>query len=38
MGQRNWVDVGHVVNSLNVFDFDDDAKTRHVAVYLQQAA
>jgi hypothetical protein len=28
----------HVVNSLTVFEFDDDAKIRHVTVYLQQAA
>jgi hypothetical protein len=28
----------HVVNSISVFEFDDDTKIRHIAVYLQQAA
>jgi hypothetical protein len=28
----------HVVNSMTVFAFDDDAKIRHLAVYLQQAS
>jgi hypothetical protein len=28
----------HVVNSMSVFEFDTDAKIRHIAVYLQQAA
>jgi hypothetical protein len=27
----------HVVNSLTVFEFDTDAKIRHLDVYLQQA-
>jgi limonene-1,2-epoxide hydrolase len=26
----------HVVNSLTVFEFDDDARIRHLDVYLQQ--
>jgi hypothetical protein len=28
----------HTVNSMTVFEFDDDAKIRRVAVYLQQPA
>lgn len=28
----------HTVNSMTVFEFDDDTKIRNVAVYLQQAA
>ena len=28
----------HVVNSMTVFEFDDDGKIRHLDVYLQQAA
>ena len=27
----------HVVNSMTVFEFDDDGKIRHLDVYLQQA-
>lgn len=27
---------GHVVNSMTVFEFDADAKIRHLTVYLQQ--
>lgn len=27
----------HVVNSMSVFEFDAEAKIRHIAVYLQQA-
>ncbi len=27
----------HVVNSMTVFEFDEDAKIRHLDVYLQQA-
>ena len=30
-------DVAHVVNSLTVFEFDEDGKIRHLDVYLQQA-
>jgi len=26
----------HVVNSMTVFDFDEDNKIRHLDVYLQQ--
>ena len=29
-------DATHVVNSLTVFEFDDDGKIRHLDVYLQQ--
>ena len=29
-------DAAHVVNSLTVFEFDDDGKIRHLDVYLQQ--
>ena len=30
-------DVPHVVNSLTVFEFNEDGKIRHLDVYLQQA-
>jgi hypothetical protein len=29
-------DKTHVVNSMTVFEFDTDAKIRHLDVYLQQ--
>jgi hypothetical protein len=31
-------DIVNVVNSLTVFEFDDDDKIRHLTVYLQQPA
>lgn len=30
-------DTAHVVNSLTVFEFNEDGKIRHLDVYLQQA-
>jgi hypothetical protein len=30
-------DAANIVNSMTVFDFDDDDKIRHLDVYLQQA-
>jgi hypothetical protein len=36
--RHHFGDTSHVVNSMTVFEFDADAKIRHVDVYLQQPA